>query len=89
MPALYLKAGVRHPGHDAQWGRDVKEKYDNERYHQPSDQIDATWNLDGAVDDVQLMTVTLLRIADAPRLPEWRRGDEFEAARKKALEAAR
>jgi Zn-dependent M28 family amino/carboxypeptidase len=88
VPAIYLKAGVRHPGHDAQWGRDLKEKYDNERYHQPSDQIDETWNLDGAVDDVQLMTVSLLRVADAPKMPEWRPGDEFEAARKKA-EAAR
>jgi Zn-dependent M28 family amino/carboxypeptidase len=85
VPALYLKAGVRHPGHDAQWGRDQKDKYNDERYHQPSDQIDETWNLDGAVEDVQLMTVTLLRIADAPKMPEWRHGDEFEAARKQAL----
>jgi Zn-dependent M28 family amino/carboxypeptidase len=85
VPALYLKAGVRHPGHDAQWGRDLKDKYNSERYHQPSDQIDESWNLDGAVEDVQLMTVTLLRIADAPKMPEWRHGDEFEAARKQAL----
>ena len=74
-----------HPGHDAAWGRALQEKYTKERYHQPSDQIDDSWNLDGAVDDVQLMTVTLLRIADAPKLPEWHHGDEFEAARKKAL----
>jgi len=87
VPAMYLKAGVRHPGHDAQWGRDLQEKHTKERYHQPSDQIDATWNLDGAVDDVQLMAVTLLRVADAPKMPEWTPGDEFEAARKRALAA--
>jgi Zn-dependent M28 family amino/carboxypeptidase len=89
VPAMYLKAGVHHPGHDEAWGRALKEKYDNERYHQPGDQIDATWNLDGAVDDVQLMTVALVRVADAPKMPEWRHGDEFEAARKQALGAAR
>lgn len=89
VPAIYLKAGVRHPGHDAAWGRALHEKYNDERYHQPSDQIDATWNLDGAVEDVQLMTVALMRIADAPKPPEWRHGDEFEAARLKALSAAR
>ena len=89
VPALYLKSGVRHPGHDAQWGRDLIETYTNERYHQPSDQIDATWNLDGAVEDVQLMTVATLRIADAPTMPEWRHGDEFEAARKQSLGGAR
>ncbi|MGZ3427686.1 MAG: M28 family peptidase [Polyangia bacterium] len=87
VPAMYLKAGVRHPGHDAQWGRDLQEQFTKQRYHQPSDQIDDSWNLEGAVDDVQLMVVTLMRIADAPRMPEWHRGDEFEAARKRALAA--
>ncbi|MDB4971387.1 MAG: peptidase [Myxococcales bacterium] len=85
VPAMYLKAGVRHPGHDAQWGKDLHEHFTKERYHQPSDQLDATWSFDGAVDDVQLMTVALMRIADAPKMPDWKRGDEFEAPRLKAL----
>jgi Zn-dependent M28 family amino/carboxypeptidase len=88
VPALYLKSGVRHPGHDEEWGKALHEKFTKERYHQPSDQIDDSWNLDGAVDDVQLMVVTLLRIADAARMPAWHRGDEFEAARQQALDAA-
>jgi Zn-dependent M28 family amino/carboxypeptidase len=86
VPAMYLKSGVRHLGHDEAWGRAVHEKFTKERYHQPSDQIDESWNLEGAVDDVQLMAVTLLRVADAPKMPEWRPGDEFEAARKRALQ---
>ncbi|HKA89992.1 MAG TPA: M28 family peptidase [Haliangiales bacterium] len=85
VPALYLGAGTLHPGHDAAWGRELHEKFTRERYHQPSDQIDDRWNLDGAVEDVQLIAVTALRIADAPRMPEWRKGDEFEAARLRAL----
>jgi Zn-dependent M28 family amino/carboxypeptidase len=88
VPALYLEAGVLHPGHDAAWGRDVIEQYTKVRYHQPSDQLDETWKLDGAVEDLQLMTTCALRIADAPIMPAWKPGDEFEAARKKALEAA-
>jgi peptidase M28-like protein len=88
VPAMYLKSGVRHSGHDEQWGKELHEKFTRERYHQPSDQIDESWNLEGAVDDVQLMVVTLMRIADAARMPEWHRGDEFEAARKQALDAA-
>ena len=67
--------------------KDYAEKWIKERYHQPSDQMDESWNLDGAVDDVQLMAVALLRVADAPRMPSWKPGDEFEAARKKALAA--
>jgi hypothetical protein len=33
------------------------------------------------------MAVALLRVADAARTPGWKPGDEFEAARKKALGA--
>ena len=85
VPALFIAAGIRHLGHDAEWGRELHEKFTRERYHQPSDQIDASWNLDGAVEDMQLLTVATLRIADAPRMPEWKKGDEFEAARLRAL----
>jgi Zn-dependent M28 family amino/carboxypeptidase len=85
VPAMYLKPGVRYPGHDVAWGKALEDKFTKERYHQPSDQIDSTWVLDGAVADVQLMTVSLLRVADAPKLPAWKPGDEFEAARKRAL----
>jgi Zn-dependent M28 family amino/carboxypeptidase len=85
VPAIYLGAGVLHPGHDAAWGRALRDQYIASRYHQPGDQIDDTWNLEGAVDDVRLMAVVLLRVADAAKLPEWKKGDEFEAARKKSL----
>jgi len=88
VPAVYLKPGVLHAGHDETWGRALHEKFTHERYHQPSDEIDATWDFAGAVEDVQLMAVTLLRVANGPRLPTWRHGDEFEAARQKALAAA-
>jgi Zn-dependent M28 family amino/carboxypeptidase len=87
VPALYLEAGVLHPGHDAAWGKELHEQFTKERYHQPSDQIDDTWKLDGAVEDLQLLTVVTLRIADRLAAPAWRPGDEFEAARKKSLEA--
>ena len=87
VPALYLDGGVLHPGHDAAWGRALHEAFTKERYHQPSDQIDGTWKLDGAVADVQLMAVALLRVADAAKMPAWHKGDEFEAARLKALGA--
>ena len=47
--------------------------------------MDASWNLEGAVDDVRLLTVVGLRVANGAALPGWRPGDEFEAARKKSL----
>ena len=88
VPAVYLEYGTDFLGHEPQWGRERIEEYERLRYHQPSDQIDASWNLEGAVDDVRLLLVVGLRVADAHELPAWRPGDEFEAARKRALEEA-
>jgi Zn-dependent M28 family amino/carboxypeptidase len=87
VPAVGLRTGTHFVGHEPKWGLDRIEEYVQTHYHQPSDQIDATWRLDGAVEDARLLVVTALRIADAPEMPAWRKGDEFEAARLRALKA--
>jgi Zn-dependent M28 family amino/carboxypeptidase len=89
VPAVYLDRGTDYIGRPANWGRERVDEYVLQRYHQPSDQIDASWNLDGAVDDVRMLVAVGLRVADAPAMPAWKPGDEFEAARKQALEKAR
>ena len=39
----------------------------------------------GPIEDAQLFFYLGLKVANAPRMPAWKPGDEFEAARKKAL----
>lgn len=87
VPALHLVWGTEFAGHDRAWGRARIDEFVKQRYHQPSDQLDASWRLDGALDDLALEVVTLLRIAEAPRMPTWRVGDEFERVRAAALRA--
>ncbi len=55
----------------------------------PSEEFRADWDLSGAVEDAQLLLLAGLRIANDPKLPGWKPGDEFEAARKAALAAPR
>jgi Zn-dependent M28 family amino/carboxypeptidase len=81
VPAIYLSTGTEFPGHDKAWGRARVDEYVKLRYHQPSDELDATWKLDGAVEDLRLEVRAILRIANGSALPVWRAGDEFEAAR--------
>jgi Zn-dependent M28 family amino/carboxypeptidase len=89
VPAIYGRGGPTYVGRPAQWGREQAELYEKQRYHQPSDEFDpATWDLAGAIQDGQLLLVTGLRVANDRKLPSWKPGDEFEAARKRALEAA-
>jgi len=88
VPAAYFDAGTDVIGKPAGWGKQQQETFEARDYHQPSDELRADWDLSGAVEDAQLMFYLGLRVANAPRMPAWKPGDEFEAARKKALAAA-
>jgi hypothetical protein len=55
------------------------------KYHQPADKLDDSWNFDGVIEDAQLAMFSTWLIAQADAMPAWKPGDEFEAARKRAL----
>ena len=88
VPALYFKAGVEVRGKPVGWGRAARELWTATQYHQPSDEIDASWDLTGAVEDAALGFWVGTAAAEAVEMPSWRRGDEFEARRVEALRAA-
>jgi Zn-dependent M28 family amino/carboxypeptidase len=85
VPAIYLDNGTEFIGKPADWGKQQVEDYEENRYHQPSDEYDPKWTYDGMIEDAQLGFYAGLSIAENPTLPTWNPGDEFEAARKKAL----
>jgi hypothetical protein len=87
VPAIYLDAGTEFIGKPKEWGKQQVEDYEANRYHQPSDEYDPKWTYDGIIEDAQLGFYAGLSIANTPQLPAWNPGDEFEAARKKALAA--
>lgn len=88
VPAMYLDTGTDFIDRPPEWGREQQNHYTEVNYHQPSDEYDPNWNLDGMVDDAVLGYWTGLAIANADDFPVWNAGDEFEAARLKALEPA-
>jgi Zn-dependent M28 family amino/carboxypeptidase len=85
VPSIVVRGGPEYVGRPPGWGQERVNEYETLRYHQPSDQYDPSWDLSGAVEDVQLLLVSGLRVANGPALPTWTAGDEFEAARKAAL----
>jgi Zn-dependent M28 family amino/carboxypeptidase len=87
VPAIYLDSGTEFLGKPDDWGKKQVEDYEANRYHQPSDEFDPKWTYDGMIEDARLGFYAGLSIADTPELPAWNPGDEFEAARKKALAA--
>jgi Zn-dependent M28 family amino/carboxypeptidase len=85
VPAAYFDAGTDVLGKPPGWGKAQQEEWEAKHYHQPSDELRPEWNLAGAVEDAQLYLYLGLKVANATALPAWKPGDEFEAARKKAI----
>ncbi|MFL6199588.1 MAG: M28 family metallopeptidase [Thermoanaerobaculia bacterium] len=88
VPAIYLDNGTHFRGHPEEWGKEKIEAWEAAHYHQPSDELTPDWNFDGMIEDARLGFFAGLRIANADQLPAWNPGDEFEAARKRALQQA-
>lgn len=88
VPAAYFSSGNDYLGKPEGWGKKMREQWEDEHYHQPSDQLLASWELAGALEDVVLYFQLGVDIANAPKMPSWNKGDEFEAPRIKALEQA-
>ena len=53
--------------------------------HQRSDEYDSSWDLSGAVEDVQLLFQVGWIAANAAGMQTWTPDDEFEAARADAI----
>lgn len=80
VPAAYFKAGTGFLENKEGRNR-VKAMYTTVHYHQPSDEFDPRWRLDGAVADMRLLLECLVRTANADAAPTWTPGDEFERLR--------
>ena len=89
VPAFYADAGTEVIGKPADFAMKQRERYTNEDYHKPSDEIRPDWNLEGAVQDVRLYLTIGFRVAQAERYPEWRVGNEFRATREAGLKGIR
>src|SRR5712692_888083 len=79
VPAFDPNEGVDYVGKPAGWGLEMRQRYTLEDYHKPSDKIKDYWDLSGTVQDCQLYSLVGYRVANDPRMPEWKPGAEFKA----------
>ncbi len=82
VPAFSISGGSDYVK-DLEAGKAKKKAY-AARYHQVSDEYDASWDLSGMVQQAQF-TLNLGKIvANAAKMPGWKAGDPFGQARAKA-----
>ena len=81
VPALYVDQGIDHVEHGEEWTRARLDAFTADRYHKPSDEMDASWDLAGMVADLRLLFRVGYRLANSGAFPNFREGTEFRATR--------
>ena len=84
IPALYTGNGIDVIGKGKEYGQKIEDDYTDHNYHQPSDNYNAaTWTMEGAISDLQLLFLVGKRIASEGKWPAWKPSSEFKAIRDK------
>jgi len=84
VPSLTADGGVDDLTRGTAYGKQKHDEYTAERYHQPADQYDSTWDLTGGLQDIGLVYAIGKRLAFGHEWPEWKLGSEFKALRDKS-----
>ena len=89
VPALSIDQGTDYVGHPDGWGMTQQQAYTDLRYHKPSDVYDATWNLAGMQQQLQVLYLTGRKLANGDEWPTWYSDSPFRAAREAQRPAMR
>jgi Zn-dependent M28 family amino/carboxypeptidase len=89
VPGLYADSGIEYVSRPQHWGTDVKDAYTNERYHKPQDEMDASWNLSGAIEDLEAYARVGLMIAATADFPKWSEKSEFKVIRERSMSGSK
>lgn len=84
VPSLYTDNGIDHVEKGEEWTISQMNAYAAEKYHNPADEYDPSWDLTGGVDDLRLFFRIGLKLANSEEWPEWKDGVSFKAIREKS-----
>ncbi|MDE1154682.1 MAG: M28 family peptidase [Acidobacteriaceae bacterium] len=81
IPAFSISPGTLYEGHDHAWGEAKEKEYNDNHYHDFSDNFDPAWDFSGDAKMVRFGIDLGWQVVHLPQKVEWKKGDEFEAAR--------
>lgn len=85
VPAFSVGRGRQVIDKPEAWAKQVSDDYRKNRYHQPADEYDPSWDFSASAQMAQLGFWLGWEAANAAQMPHWLEGEEFRAAREKAL----
>lgn len=78
VPALSIFPGDDFVGQPAGWGEEQENIYNQQRYHQPSDEYRPTFRYDGMAQQVRVTVRVARAVANDATLPRWLPSSEFQ-----------
>jgi Zn-dependent M28 family amino/carboxypeptidase len=84
IPSFSVEHGEDLAGKPAGTGHKLVEEFNDKNYHQPSDEYHEDWDFAGMEQYSQFGLLIGINVANSPKLPSWRAGDEFLPARQKS-----
>jgi hypothetical protein len=84
IPAFSIEEGRDLLGKPAGTGEKLYADYNDHRYHQPADKYADDWDFSGMEEYCRFGMLIGVNVANNPKIPTWRAGDEFLPAREKS-----
>src|SRR6266446_4858918 len=78
VPALSIKPGIDFVGRPKGWGEEQENIYNQQRYHQPSDEYQPSFLYAGMAQQVRVTVRAARAIANDPAMPRWLPSSEFQ-----------
>jgi len=78
VPALSIYAGDDFVGRPKGWGEEQENVYNQQRYHQPSDEYQPSFRYAGVAQEVRVIVRIARAIANDPNMPRWLSTSEFQ-----------
>jgi Zn-dependent M28 family amino/carboxypeptidase len=84
VPAFSIDEGTDFVGKPADFGEKLFDEYNDNHYHQPSDEFHNDWDFSGLAQMASFGMNIGIAVANQDSLPTWRAGDEFLATRQQS-----
>jgi Zn-dependent M28 family amino/carboxypeptidase len=85
VPAIDMNNGAESIEHGATWGKQQQKIYNDQHYHQPSDNYSADMNTEGMAQTANLLFKVGYQLSNEATFPGWKKGSEFKAIREKSM----
>jgi Zn-dependent M28 family amino/carboxypeptidase len=85
VPALDINNGAESTQHGEAWGKQKQKEYNDQHYHQPSDNYSSTMDAAGMAEVANLLFKVGNKLANETTFPSWKNGSEFKAVREKSM----